>query len=171
MATNEGVVLTEVSERIGTITLNRPEARNALNSEILEALPHAIEDLDADDEVDVLVLTGTDPAFCAGLDLRELGDGGRNLGGGDSGGDRGPFPERTKPLIGAVNDDNLAASNSASRIENASNGRSSLLAVTRTSLKFQVRHSSVLVRPGLVPSSARPRPAASPSRSQPYHHR
>ena len=103
MATNEGVVLTEVSERIGTITLNRPEARNALSSEVLDALPQAIQDLDADDEVDVLVLTGSDPAFCAGLDLRELGDGGRNLGGGGSGGDRGPFPGRTKPLIGAVN--------------------------------------------------------------------
>jgi enoyl-CoA hydratase len=49
----------------------------------------------------VLVLTGTDPAFSAGLDLRELGDSGGNMG--VASGDRGPFPERTKPLIGAVN--------------------------------------------------------------------
>ncbi len=103
MASGDGVVLTEVADRIGTITLNRPEARNALNSEVLGALPDAIRALDADDSVDVLVLTGTDPAFCAGLDLRELGDGGRNLGGGGDADQRGPFPERTKPLIGAIN--------------------------------------------------------------------
>lgn len=95
------VVLTEVSDRIGTITMNRPEARNALSSEVLRALPAAMADLDARDDVDVLVLTGTDPAFSAGLDLRELGDGGGNMG--VTTGQRGPFPERTKPLIGAVN--------------------------------------------------------------------
>jgi enoyl-CoA hydratase len=65
---------------------------------------------EADPDVDVTVLTGTDPAFCAGLDLKELGDTGGNLGGGsgaDGGrhrsGVRGPFPRLTKPLIGAIN--------------------------------------------------------------------
>ena len=64
---------------------------------------------DADDNVDVLILTGTDPAFCAGLDLKELGDTAGNLGGtgADGGvnstGVRGPFPKISKPLIGAVN--------------------------------------------------------------------
>ena len=58
----------------------------------------------------MLILTGTDPAFCAGLDLKELGSSGGNLGGGsgaDGGrngdGIRGPFPRVSKPLIGAVN--------------------------------------------------------------------
>lgn len=95
------VVMVEVEDRIGTITLNRPEARNALSSEVLSKLPVAVARLEADDEVDVLVLTGTDPAFCAGLDLRELGDAGSNLGGTTT--ERGPFGPRTKPLIGAVN--------------------------------------------------------------------
>jgi enoyl-CoA hydratase len=64
---------------------------------------------DADDNVDVLILTGSDPAFCAGLDLKELGDTAGNLGGtgADGGvnstGVRGPFPKISKPLIGAVN--------------------------------------------------------------------
>jgi enoyl-CoA hydratase len=64
---------------------------------------------DADDNVDVLILTGADPAFCAGLDLKELGDTAGNLGGtgADGGvnstGVRGPFPKISKPLIGAVN--------------------------------------------------------------------
>ncbi|MEI8239114.1 MAG: enoyl-CoA hydratase [Actinomycetota bacterium] len=103
------VVLYEVSERIATITLNRPESRNALSSEVLRLLPERMREADANDDVDVVVLTGTDPAFCAGLDLKELGSTGGNLGatGADGrpnrDGVRGPFPTMTKPLIGAVN--------------------------------------------------------------------
>lgn len=98
-------VLFDVSDRIATITLNRPEARNALSSDVLRLLPELITRSDANDDVDVMILTGTDPAFCAGLDLKELSSTGGNLGGGagrGSGG-RGPFPQHTKPLIGAVN--------------------------------------------------------------------
>ncbi|MCY7300376.1 MAG: enoyl-CoA hydratase [Ilumatobacteraceae bacterium] len=103
------VVLYEVSERIATITLNRPEARNALSSEVLRQLPQRLREADANDEVDVVILTGSDPAFCAGLDLKELGSTGGNLGatGADGrpnrAGVRGPFPAMMKPLIGAVN--------------------------------------------------------------------
>jgi enoyl-CoA hydratase len=96
------IVLCDVSERIATITLNRPEARNALSSEVLRLLPQRLREVDADDAVDVIILTGTDPAFCAGLDLKELGSTGANLGAGGGGG-RGPFPELAKPIIGAVN--------------------------------------------------------------------
>lgn len=102
------VVLIEVSERIATITLNRPEARNALSSEVLRLLPQRLLEADADPEVDVIVLTGADPAFCAGLDLKQLGEGRLLDGTGADGsvndsGVRGPFPRLTKPLIGAVN--------------------------------------------------------------------
>ena len=99
------VVLTEVADRIATVTLNRPEARNALNTELRRALPAVLAAVDADDEVDVVILTGADPAFCAGLDLRELGSGQNRIGGRQDGGADGvgPFPPRTKPLIGAVN--------------------------------------------------------------------
>jgi enoyl-CoA hydratase len=96
------IVLCDVSERIATITLNRPEARNALSSEVLRLLPQWLREVDADDAVDVIILTGSDPAFCAGLDLKELGSTGANLGAGGAGG-RGPFPELGKPIIGAVN--------------------------------------------------------------------
>jgi enoyl-CoA hydratase len=96
------VVLLDVSERIATVTLNRPEARNALSSELLKAFPAALTEADGRDDVDVIILTGADPAFCAGLDLKELGSTGGNLGGvGD--GRRGPFPAVSKPVIGAVN--------------------------------------------------------------------
>ena len=104
------VVLLDVSDRIATITLNRPEARNALSSEVLRRLPEVMGEAERRDDVDVLILTGADPAFTAGLDLKELGSTGGNLGGGsgaDGGtnrsGVRGPFPPLTKPLIGAVN--------------------------------------------------------------------
>lgn len=102
------VVLLEVSDRIAIVTLNRPESRNALSSEVLRLLPERLHEADARDDVDVIILTGADPAFCAGLDLKELGSSGGNLSGGADGrpnddGVRGPFPLLTKPLIGAVN--------------------------------------------------------------------
>ncbi len=97
-------VLLDVSERIATITLNRPEARNALSSEVLRLLPQLMLDADGRDDVDVMILTGADPAFCAGLDLKELGSSASNLGAG-GGGDvtRGPYPNVAKPVIGAIN--------------------------------------------------------------------
>ena len=101
-------VLLEVSDRIATVTLNRPGARNALSSEMLQLLPERLRAAEADDDVDVIILTGADPAFCAGLDLKELGSTGANLDGGSDAGRtradvRGPFPKLTKPVIGAVN--------------------------------------------------------------------
>ena len=60
------VVLTEVSDGVGVVTLNRPEARNALSRELIAAIPDAMAAMEADDTVEVVVLTGTDPAFCAG---------------------------------------------------------------------------------------------------------
>ena len=110
MSETNDVVLFEVSEKIATITLNRPEARNALSSEVLRLLPQRMREANERDDVDVIVLTGTDPAFCAGLDLRELGSTAGNLGSGsgadgrpNSDGVRGPFPMVDKPLIGAIN--------------------------------------------------------------------
>ncbi len=101
-------VLVDIADGVAVITLNRPDARNALSSEVLRRVPRVLAELDADDDVAAMVLTGTDPAFCAGLDLKELGSTGANLGssnadGSGRGGHRGPFPPRTTPLIGAVN--------------------------------------------------------------------
>ena len=108
--TGDDVVLLDISDRIATITLNRPDARNALSSEVLRKMPEAMRIAEADDDVDVLILTGTDPAFTAGLDLKELGSTGGNLGSGSRADGnlntaevRGPFPRLTKPLIGAIN--------------------------------------------------------------------
>lgn len=98
------VLVIEVDDGVATITLNRPAARNALNAALRAAVPAAIAELDARDDVGAIVLTGADPAFCAGLDLKELAAGG---GDADLSGtviaDRGPFGPRRTPIVGAVN--------------------------------------------------------------------
>jgi enoyl-CoA hydratase len=100
------VVTVETRDRVALVTLNRPDARNALSSQLLTDLSGAVADADADDSVDVIVLTGADPAFCAGLDLKELGSGGGpgpmpDFGRAD--GTRAPFGATVKPIIGAIN--------------------------------------------------------------------
>ncbi len=109
------VVLVEIVDRVATITLNRPEARNALNEELRHALRESMAAVEANDEVDVIILTGADPAFCAGLDLKELGtprpDQLKVGGDGESGlstsneadAPRTPWGPITKPVIGAIN--------------------------------------------------------------------
>lgn len=62
-------VLVETTNRIATITLNRPQALNAYNYEMHDALLAALDTVDADDDVRAVVLTGTGRGFCAGMDL------------------------------------------------------------------------------------------------------
>lgn len=94
-------VLTEVRGAVGIITLNRPQRRNAINADLLDRLVAAVHGLDGNDSVRAMVLTGTDPAFCAGLDLAALA-GGEHIGQAEPG-QRGPFGEVTTPIIGAIN--------------------------------------------------------------------
>jgi enoyl-CoA hydratase/carnithine racemase len=63
-------LLVEKRDRIAYLTLNRPEAKNAIDPELHELLWAAWEDFGADDAVDVAILTGTGDAFCAGADLK-----------------------------------------------------------------------------------------------------
>lgn len=108
------VVLVDVEDRVAVVTLNRPESRNALNRAVRSRLPRVMLDLEADERVDVVILTGADPAFCAGVDLKELAAGGAVATGetvpdmGERGGDgrlpfRGALPPMSKLLIGAIN--------------------------------------------------------------------
>ncbi len=68
----DDIVLLDRRDGIATLTLNRPKARNALSEALLDALSAALDELDADAGVCVVVLAGTPPAFCAGHDLREM---------------------------------------------------------------------------------------------------
>jgi enoyl-CoA hydratase/carnithine racemase len=66
----ERAVLYEAADRIGLITLNRPEQRNAMSPELLDAYGEAIEEAKADSEIRCLVVTGSGNCFSAGADLR-----------------------------------------------------------------------------------------------------
>lgn len=94
------VILIDVADGIAVVTMHRPDARNALNTELRRAVPATLRELDADPAVRVMILTGSDPAFCAGLDLKELGASGLSA---DPDATPLPFGALTKPLIGAVN--------------------------------------------------------------------
>ena len=66
-------LLYEKRDRIAYVTINRPEARNAIDPDVHRAMIEAWTDFAADDSVEVAILTGAgDEAFCAGADLRDL---------------------------------------------------------------------------------------------------
>jgi crotonobetainyl-CoA hydratase len=90
--------------RTEILTLNRPEARNAMSPELSLALDHAFDELDGDADVLAVVITGNGPVFCAGADLKVI------AGGGGAGinapvGGFGGLASRdfSKPVIAAVN--------------------------------------------------------------------
>ncbi|HRT70905.1 MAG TPA: enoyl-CoA hydratase-related protein, partial [Syntrophales bacterium] len=66
-------IICEKEDGIFWITLNRPEAMNALTPEMLEELREAMISAEKDEEVRVVVVTGAGKAYCAGLDLKVLG--------------------------------------------------------------------------------------------------
>ena len=95
----DDVLHVEIEGPVATVWLNRPEVRNALNALLIGGLREAMTSLDANADVAAIVLTGADPAFCAGLDLHDLAEG--TLGGGGS---APPIPaDMGTPVIGAVN--------------------------------------------------------------------
>ena len=64
----------ETRDKVGVITLNRPESLNALNSAIIDELNQALVAYDADKKIGCIVLTGTDKAFAAGADIKEMAE-------------------------------------------------------------------------------------------------
>jgi enoyl-CoA hydratase len=94
-------VLSEVADGVGVLTLNRPAAKHAVDLATTEALAAALDDLEARDDVAVLVLTGAGGTFCAGMDLKAFARGERPRieGRGFAGLTEAP---PAKPLIAAV---------------------------------------------------------------------
>ena len=108
----DSVLLVDVADRVATLTLHRPKARNALSRELMFALWDAMLAAGRDPAVDAVVITGADPAFCAGLDLKEVagevpasatprapGEGPER----DTNGLYRFLPVIDKPVIGAIN--------------------------------------------------------------------
>lgn len=102
-------VLTEARGRVLVITLNRPDARNAVNGDLAAGLEAAVDRLEEDDSLWVGVLTNNGPVFCAGADLKLIATG-RVAEMITARGDFGGFVrrERTKPVIAALGGDAYA---------------------------------------------------------------
>jgi enoyl-CoA hydratase len=102
---SDAVVRYEVDGGVATVTLNRPGVRNAISTELLTELGTVMATADRDDDVGAVILTGADPAFCAGLDLRELGERGSGLPDAIAAATwtHTPWPPMGKPVIAAVN--------------------------------------------------------------------
>lgn len=96
------IVEYETRGRVAIITLNRPEARNAVSNELAVAVEEAVDRMEGDDEIWMGILAANGPVFSAGADLKAIASGNANLGT-----ERGGFGgfvvrERTKPVIAAV---------------------------------------------------------------------
>ncbi|MDA0979670.1 MAG: enoyl-CoA hydratase [Proteobacteria bacterium] len=104
-STENEIVLTETCDHITTVTLNRPEALNALSTPMRRRIAEVFKALGKDAETKVIILTGNGRAFTAGLDLKELGQTG--MGTGDSVREEidleAAIRGTGKPVIGAIN--------------------------------------------------------------------
>jgi enoyl-CoA hydratase len=100
---DQSAVRVSTQGRIAVITIDRPEARNAVNQEVAVGIEAALDLLESDDSLWVGVLTATPPVFCAGADLKEISAGRRFGLRTERGGFAGIVArQRTKPLIAAV---------------------------------------------------------------------
>jgi enoyl-CoA hydratase len=96
-------VLVETRGRVGLIRLNRPQALNALNTVLKDELLAAAERFDADDAIGCIVITGSDKAFAAGADIKEMAEKSyMDVFGGDFAADYERLTRLRKPLIAAV---------------------------------------------------------------------
>jgi len=103
------VVRTHVQERVLVITLDRPQARNAVNGALARGLEAAVDELESTDELWAGVLTGEGPVFSAGADLKAVAAGEQEELRTERGGFAGFVQrERTKPLVAALQGDAVA---------------------------------------------------------------
>ncbi len=66
------MILLDKKDAVGLITLNRPDALNALNGQLMDEMTEALRDLEADDAIGAIVITGSEKAFAAGADIKEM---------------------------------------------------------------------------------------------------
>jgi enoyl-CoA hydratase len=96
-------LLVERDNKVLTITINRPQARNAVDSATAQGLAEAFGLFERDNDLHVAVLTGAQGTFCAGADLREIAEGRRDAVNPESHAPMGPtWMQLTKPAIAAV---------------------------------------------------------------------
>jgi enoyl-CoA hydratase len=109
---SDSLLIVERASEIATVTLNRPEKRNALNAELRLQIAHAFTELDQDDAVKVVVITGAGNVFCAGFDLKEFAQ--SDATAHFTNAEKNPLQFHevigafTKPIVGAINSAALA---------------------------------------------------------------
>ncbi len=99
-------LVVEVKEGIGLLTINRPEALNALNTNFFNEMDHFIEEVSKDKEIQILIITGNGKAFVAGADIAEMVDKNPDEGSAFSRLGQNTFSSLEKleiPVIGAIN--------------------------------------------------------------------
>lgn len=111
----DSMVVVERTANVTTVTLHRPAVRNALNRALMDAVWDAVAEAGADPDIRAVILTGADPAFCAGIDIGEAARAGngsdapaaaRPVGSGPGRAPDGRFrflPVIDKPVLGAIN--------------------------------------------------------------------
>ncbi|MEB2623147.1 enoyl-CoA hydratase [Pseudomonas sp. YuFO8] len=101
---NYETILLETHGRVGLITLNRPQALNALNAQIVRELNQALDGFEADSDIGCIVLTGSKKAFAAGADIKEMAElTYPQIYIDDLFSDSDRVANRRKPIIAAVN--------------------------------------------------------------------
>jgi enoyl-CoA hydratase/carnithine racemase len=97
-------IVVETQGHVGTIKLDRPESLNALNATLMAELASALDKFEKDDAIGAIVITGSDKAFAAGADIKEMADRTYPAAMQDDfiGGDWRAVPECRKPVIAAV---------------------------------------------------------------------
>ncbi|TDK54357.1 enoyl-CoA hydratase [Pseudomonas moraviensis] len=97
-------ILLETRDRVGLITLNRPQALNALNAQLVSEVNHALDTLEADAHIGCIVLTGSKKAFAAGADIKEMAElTYPQIYMDDLFSDSDRVANRRKPIIAAIN--------------------------------------------------------------------
>ncbi|WP_130910545.1 enoyl-CoA hydratase, partial [Pseudomonas sp. Sample_9] len=97
-------ILLETRDRVGLITLNRPQALNALNAQLVSEVNHALDTLEADAHIGCIVFTGSKKAFAAGADIKEMAElTYPQIYMDDLFSDSDRVANRRKPIIAAVN--------------------------------------------------------------------
>jgi enoyl-CoA hydratase len=105
----EGLLIERLDGHVVLVTIDRPDARNAINGAVTAALDQAVRDIEADESLWIAILTGAGGSFCAGADLKAVAKGQGHLLGTREGGFAGfTSAKRTKPWIAAIEGHALA---------------------------------------------------------------
>jgi enoyl-CoA hydratase len=147
------VLLVEKNDAVATVTLNRPDAMNALSADLRLSLRDAFRDLQADPNILVAIVTGAGRAFCAGMDLKELSTGGSDATGFDQSVVGQDMDEAMASFEGPI----IAAVNGHAVTAGFELALACDLIIASTQAKFADTHARVGILPGWGLSQKLPR--------------